>query len=152
MKDKNYIGFFPLWNFPFSKHDQKIMPSDLQIDSSQNFNIWILIISWPWALLGLRFLIIFKISYAKNSTDRNDLHVFLRRTEGSLLLLLTREYCFEKKSLRSSAFSWKSMMSLPLCRRGGIQGIFLLFRNVFNIDQDNFGIVLLSNSISDRRE
>ena len=58
-----------------------------------------------------------------------------------------------KKSLKSSAFSLKSIMNLSLCivHWVGIQGIFLLFRKVFNVDQYDFGLVLLSNSLSDRR-
>ena len=70
------------------------MHSGLQIDSSQIFNIRMLIISWPWALFGLRFLIIFKVSYVEKSADESDWHVFLVRTEVSLLLLLTREHYF----------------------------------------------------------
>ena len=65
---------------------------------------------------------------------------FLLRTERSLLLLSEREHCLVKKSLKSSAYSIKSMTNLPLCNRGGMQGIFLLFRNVFNIDQYDFGL------------
>ena len=102
--------------------------------------------------IGLRFLIIFETSYIENSTDESDLHVFSVRTEGSLLLLLTREHCFEKKSSKSSVFSLKSVMNLPLCNRGGMQGIFLLFRKIFNIDQYDFGLVFLSNSLSERRQ
>ena len=33
-----------------------------------------------------------------------------------------------------------------------MQAIFLLFRNVFHINQYGFGLVLLSNSLSDRCE
>ena len=33
------------------------------------------------------------------------------------------------------------MISLPQCNRGGIQGIFLLFRKVFNIDQYDFRLI-----------
>ena len=91
------VFFHSEGNFPFSKHDRKVMPSGLQIDSSQIFNIQILIISWPWALFGLRYLIIFKISYVENSTDEIGLHVFLVRTEGSLL--------FNKKTL-----PWKKII------------------------------------------
>ena len=77
---------------------------------------------------------------------------FLVRTEGSSLVLLTKEHCFAKKSLKNSAFSLKYMLNLSLCNRGGTQGIFLLFKKVFNIYQYDFGLVLLSNSLSDRRE
>ena len=34
-------------NFPFCEHDQKSIPGGIKIDSSQIFNIRILIISWP---------------------------------------------------------------------------------------------------------
>ena len=74
-------------NFPLSIKDLVVMPSGFEIDSSQLFIIQILILSWPWALFGLRFLIIFKRSYVK--TDESDLLVFSVRTERSLLLLLT---------------------------------------------------------------
>ena len=74
------------------------------------------------------------------------MHVFLIRTEGSLRLLLTTEHCFAKKSLKSSDFSLKFMINLPLCNKGEVQGIFLLFRKTLNIDQYDFGLVLLSNS------
>ena len=113
-------------NFSFSKYDRKIIPSGFQIDSSQIFNIRILVILWPGVLCGLSFLIIFKISYVKISTDESDLYVFLVRNKGSLLLLLTREHCFVKKSLKSPAFSLKSIINLLLYNR-----------KVFNIDQYN---------------
>ena len=87
-------------NSPFCKHDRKIIPSILQIDSLQIFNMWILIISWPRALFGLRFLIIFKVSHVENSSFESDLRHFLVRTEGSSQLLLTREHCLVMKSLK----------------------------------------------------
>ena len=89
-------------NFPFCKHDQKIIPSGLQIDSSQIFNIYIFIIWWPSALFRLRFLIIFKVLFIENSTVESDWHVFLVRIEESLLFLLTREHCLVRKLLKSS--------------------------------------------------
>ena len=137
-------------NFPFCKHDQEIIPSGLQIDLSQIFNILILIILWPWALFGLRYLIIFKISYVENSTVKSNWHVFLLRTDKSFLLLLTRDHCLVKKPLKSSAFFLKFLTNLPLCKRWNTT--FFLFRKVFNVDQYNFGLILPSNSVLDRRE
>ena len=101
-------------------------------------------------LFGLRFLIIFKISFVENSTVENDWHVFLVRIEGNLLLLSTREHCLVKKSSKSLALSLNSVINLPLCNRGGMQGIFLLFKKVFKIDQYGFGDVLQSNSLLGR--
>ena len=52
-------------NFLFSEHHRKIIPSGLEKNSSQISNIRILTISWSWALLELRFIIIFKMSFVK---------------------------------------------------------------------------------------
>ena len=58
---------------------------------------------------------------------------------------------FRKQVLNILAFHLKSMVNLFSCSNGGIQGIFLLFRNVFNIDQNDFGLVEGSNSFLDER-
>ena len=68
--------------------------------------------------------------HVENSAVESDWHVFLVRTEGNLLLLLTREHCLVKKSLKSSVFSVKSMINLPLCNRGGIQGISIISKGL----------------------
>ena len=81
-----------------------------------------------------------------NTHAQSDFLHFLVRTKESWLLLLTREHYFVKKS------SKKSAMNFLLCNRGGIKGIFLLFRKVFNFNQYDFGLVLLSNNLSDKRE
>ena len=78
------------------------------------------------SFFGLRFLIIFQILFVENSTVESNLQVFFVRTEGSSLLLLRREHCVVKKSLKSSVFFLKSIINLPLCNRGGIQGIHYL--------------------------
>ena len=61
--------------------------------------------------------------------------VFFERTEGRSLFVFIREHCFAKELLNISVFSLKFVMNLSLCNNGGMQGIFLLFKNVFNIDQ-----------------
>ena len=72
--------FFPFWGeISFSKHDRKVIPSGLQNDSLQIFNIRTLIILWPWASFELRFLIIFKILYVKNLTAESDFHGFRKK-------------------------------------------------------------------------
>ena len=113
-------------NFSFCKHGWKIVPRGLEIDPSQICNIQVLKISWPWALFGLMSLIIFKISYVENSTVKSDWHLFELRTEEILLLLLTREHCFVKNSLKSSIFSLKSMTNLPLCKRWNTRCLFII--------------------------
>ena len=49
--------------------------------------------------------------------------------------MFIREHCFAKKLLNISAFSLKFVMNLSSCNNRGIQGTFLLFKNVLNIDQ-----------------
>ena len=46
-----------------------------------------------------------------------------------------------KRVLKSSAFSLKFVINLFSWNRGGIQGIFLLFRKVFKMDQYVFELV-----------
>ena len=43
------------------------------------------------------------------------------------------------------------MINLFSCSNGGIQRIFLFFRNAFNIDQYDFGPVAGPNSFLDKR-
>ena len=42
-------------------------------------------------------------------------------------------------------------MNLSSCNNGGIQGIFLLFNNVFNIDSQDFTLVMGSDNFFDKR-
>ena len=72
---------------------------------------------------------------------------FFVRITGRSLLLLTLEHWLAKKLLKILAFSLKSVTNLSWCSSGGMQGIFLLFRKVFNIDQYDFWLVLGSNSL-----
>ena len=55
------------------------------VDLSQTFNIRILAILWLSALFGLRVLIIFKISFAKDLYVDCGLHVFFVRAMEVLL-------------------------------------------------------------------
>ena len=54
---------------------------------------------------------------------------------GSSLLFLGSEHFSAKHVLKSSAFSLKSIANLLSWNTGGMHGIFLSFKNVFNIDQ-----------------
>ena len=54
---------------------------------------------------------------------------------GSELLLEMREHRLEKNKLKSSAFSLKSVMKQLLEYKGGMRGIFLLFKSNFITDQ-----------------
>ena len=59
-------------------------------------------------------------------------------SSSSSLLLLIKEHCFAKKELKSSAFFLKSVTYSFPWKRGGMSGIFLLFKNLFNNAQQAF--------------
>ena len=149
--NKHLLFFHSMGNFPLSKQDWKINLRGLQIEVSHILVIQILIISCPWDLFGLRFLILFRISSVGKSIVDKDSCVFSVRITGSSLLLLTIEYWLAKKLLKILASSLKSVTDLSWCSSGGMQGIFLPFRKVFNIDQYDFLLVLGSNSLWDKR-
>ena len=87
-------------NFPFSKHDLNISSKGFKIKSPQIFIMRILIMSKPWALFGLRFLMIFAISSLVNEIVERRLFVLLKELFGSLLVFSTSVHCLAKKSLK----------------------------------------------------
>ena len=102
-------------------------------------------------LFGSRFLTIFRMpSVVKRIVDSN-ICVFFERTEGRSLFVFIREHCFAKKLLNISAFCLKFVMNLSSCNNGGIQSIFLLFKNFLNIDQQDFGLVVGFDNFIDKR-
>ena len=97
--------YHPEGNFPLSKHDLEVIISNLQMDSSQIFNIRIPIVSF--AILRV---VLVKISNYFWDTIYQILNclvtsTFFGKTESSLLLLLLRENCLGKRSLNISVFS-----------------------------------------------
>ena len=83
-----------------------------------------------------------RISSLEEFIVDKDLCVFFVRVPRSSLLFVTIEHWSAKKLLKILAFSLKSVTNLSWCSSGGMQGIFLLFRKVFNIDQYDFWLVL----------
>ena len=69
-------------------------------------------LSWPWALFGLRLTIIFSILLVVKLIVRNLLSVTYLRFVGSLLQFFNKEHWLENKELKSSAFSLKSVGAL----------------------------------------
>ena len=125
--------FHSIGNFIWLKHDLKIFEKGLHKEGPHSFNIWILIISWPWAFWESRLFIVFIMFSFDNWT-------LLRRF--SVRNFLVARYYFlavnialQKNVLKSSAFSLKSITNLLLWNTGGMHGIFLSFKNIFNIDQ-----------------
>ena len=81
------------------------------------------------SFVWVKILIIFEI-FVENSTVESDWHVLLVRSKGSLLLPLTREHCFVKKSLKSSAFSLKSMINYHCVMRWNTRYLFIISRGL----------------------
>ena len=73
-------------------------------------SVRILMLSWPWALFGLRLPIIFSLLSVVKLIVRNLLSVTYLRLLGSLLQVFNKEHWLEKKELKSSAFSKKSVI------------------------------------------
>ena len=92
---------------------------------SHIFNIRIEILSWPCALLTLRFLIIFRISSFSKLIEDNVEWVLKEIAEGNTLLLDKGVHWVAKKSLNRFAFSVKSDTILLFTNNGGIKGILL---------------------------
>ena len=136
--DRNNICFFPfsssVGNSPCFIQDWNIKSKGLQIDLLHSFNIQMLNMPWPWALLGPRFWINVAILSLVKVTVDIDFSGFLQRMKGSSLELFIIEHCLAKKQLNSCAFFLKSVTYLFQWKRGGIQLIVLLFNNDFNID------------------
>ena len=78
-----------------------------EVVSPHTFNMQILLLSCPWALLGSRHWIIFPISSVENVTEDNHLSIRKLRLVGRLLWLAVREHCLQKKNRwRVRSFPW----------------------------------------------
>ena len=100
----------------------------------------VLILSLPSTLLGSRSRIIFVIPWILGNFDNITFFVLFTIFEESLLELFIKEhlkegvaYFLAKKELSISAFFFKICDILALLT--GIQESFLLFKNIFKVDQ-----------------
>ena len=89
-------------------HDLKISSKGFKVESPQIFNVQILIMSKPWSLFGLRFLMILAISHLVNEIVERKLFVLLKESIGNLLVFSTSVHCLAKKLLKTWVFSLKS--------------------------------------------
>ena len=103
--------------FPFFYSERKtpIKRACLRIISNSielpdMFSMRILMLSCQQALFESRFWMIFPISLTENVTVVRCFSVIQLTSAGRKLLLGIREYCLEKKNLKSSAFSLKSVI------------------------------------------
>ena len=130
-------------NFPLSMHDLNISSKGFKIELPQIFNLRILIMSKPWALFGLRFLMIFAISSLVNEIVERRLFVLLKESIGSLLVF-------------STLFSKEIVDDLSLLFK--ISNIIVIMINwwntsyIFSIDQYAFGFVVGSINLVEIRE
>ena len=103
VQELHLLFFHSKGNFPLSRHDLGINSSGLQRQAPQSFTIRILII-WPWALFGSRFLIVFKISSLVKRIVDSDPWVFFVKFVGRLLQEFNKEHSFAEKVLNISFF------------------------------------------------
>ena len=103
-----------------------------EIDSPQILNIRILIIPWPWGLLGIRSCIIFAISLLLSEVDEITFSFLLKNVEGCLLELFFKEHCSAKKELHIFTFSLK-VANLFWWLDSWIQKIFLF--SIYKVEQ-----------------
>ena len=92
-------------NSLFSIRLRKINWSGLQTELSHILSMRILIISWPCALFGSNFWIIFAMSSELKLLEEITFSVRLNKTEGSTLELLFGERWLAKKLLNNSTLS-----------------------------------------------
>ena len=105
---------------------------------SFNLSIRILILSWPWALLGSNFRITFKISFSENLTVLKHVFVCGKSWGGIWLSFFKREHCLAKTELKILLFTWKLVTNSSSWSMGGMQGIFYRWKNVLESSNNIF--------------
>ena len=103
--------------------------------------IRMLCISWLWASFEFKSPIISTMPLFKKFIEFRNLSVSFGRLLGKTLLLFNKVHWLAKNISKSSASSLNLGANLFSWKSGGIQGIFLSFRNVFKIDQYVFELV-----------
>ena len=116
--------FHSTGNFIWLRHDLKIIERGLHKEGPHSFNIRILIISWPWALLGSRLFIIFIMFSFDIWTLLRRLSVRNSKFFGTSLLFFGSKHCSAENALKSSAFSLESITISLSWNTGGMHGIF----------------------------
>lgn len=125
----------------FSTQNWKRSSDGLQIVDPHTCNIGILIILWPWGLVGSRFWNIFKVSQFVKLMSESNWFVFVDEFKWVWLAFSNILFWFEKMILNISV-PFKSVNNLFSWNIGVIQGTFLPFKNVINIDQYVFELAL----------
>ena len=119
---------------------------DKAIGSPQISIIFIEILSQPCVFFVSKVFVISEISFLLSQKELI-LTLVLYADYFSVLPLFIGVHIDVKKSLKRLAFTRKSEINLLLTSKGGIDGIFLLYENQFNIDQYVLGAALGSLSL-----
>ena len=106
--------FHSLGNIPSFRQFLKMISSGFQMESPHNFNIRMLIMSCPWALLGSSFLIISPMWSAEKWNDSRSDSVWTVKTDGSLLSFTRGVHWSAKYELKRSHFFLMSDTNLSL--------------------------------------
>ena len=102
----------------------KISSRGLKMVSPHIVSMRMLMLSWSWALFGLKLTIIFSIWPTVKLIVHNLLSVKYLRFVRSLLQFVNKEHWLKRKELKSSVFSLKSVIKRFSWNNGGISGIF----------------------------
>ena len=104
-----FAFFHSLGNTLFLIQDLNFIWRGLIIDSPLILTMLMLFISWPWALLGLKFWTFFKILFLLTLTDEAEFSFFFffffENDKRTLLELSLMMHWSAKKDLKNSAFS-----------------------------------------------
>ena len=111
-------------NLPLFRHVLKIMLRALQIASPYNFNIRMLIMSWPGAFESW-VLIIWIISVSEEWQEFKVFPVSNFTSDGKILLFAMRAYLLAKKELKVSMISLKFLTYLLLWKIRSMQLILI---------------------------
>ena len=123
----NNICFFPFWwenALRQTKFENNL--KRLQMDFLHNLSIRILIISLPWALFELSWLIMFLISIPYQEVNIREWFVCDQKKEwrlGNVLPLSINEHCFAEKELTILLF-FLSQWQLCYRKKGNFSTIY----------------------------
>ena len=100
------------------------MVNGLKIAGPEIFNIPLLILPWPCALLESKFWIILAILPWEKVTEDKRLLVKYRICAGWMLLLFVRIHCYQNNKLKKFLF----LQEISYKSSGGIRGSFVVYK------------------------
>ena len=120
MDRNNIIGLLPFGIKLCFIQDWNIKWSSFQIDFPHSFNMRILNMSWPWALLGSSFWINIAVSSLVNVTVEIDLSVFFfQNIGGKFTGVIYDRTLFSKKAVKQFCLLFKISYLFILMKERG---------------------------------